>query len=145
MIGHDAAIGILAVKMIKDGPGNGAILFLCCRCIAVPVWFFLRRMWYLYHITAPGGGVKWSPPAAIFPQKCGRRHFESAVGRENTAKSRPVDICFAFHRPRLLKMHRLCHRNASPPLQECVASAYEECPASAPKITDNPSGLPGAS
>ena len=34
MIGHDAAIGILAVKMIKDGPGNGAILFLwpvyCC-------------------------------------------------------------------------------------------------------------------
>ena len=39
MIGHDAAIGILAVKMIKDGPGNGAILFFvhpvycCCRMV----------------------------------------------------------------------------------------------------------------
>ena len=144
MIGHDAAIGILAV-INKGWSRKRSHPFFVAGVLLLPDGIFLQRMWYLYHITAPGGGVKWSPPAAIFPQKCGRRHFESAVGRENTAKSRPVEGERYVHRPRLLKMHRLCHRNASPPLQECVASAYEECPASAPKITDNPSGLPGAS
>ena len=54
------------------------------------------------------------PPAAISRQKCGRRHFESAVGRDFAVFSRPVDICFAFHRPRLSGMHRLRFRNASP-------------------------------
>ena len=40
---------------------------------------------------AAGGYVKWCPTAAIFPQKCGRWHFQIADGRENHAKPRPLD------------------------------------------------------
>ena len=32
--------------------------------------------------AAPDGYVKWRPTAVIFTQKCGRWHFENAVGRE---------------------------------------------------------------
>lgn len=32
-----------------------------------------------------GAYVKWPPTAVIFPKKCGRWHFENAVGRENPA------------------------------------------------------------
>ena len=40
---------------------------------------------------AAGGYIKQCPTAAIFPQKCGRWHFENTDGRENPAKPRPVD------------------------------------------------------
>ena len=54
-----------------------------------------------YHAgTAPGGGTFTPPTAAIFPQKCGRWHFENAVGRENPAKPRPVDSILGIHRAR---------------------------------------------
>ena len=68
--------------------------------------------WQRY-LFAAVGGVKWPPPAAISRQKCGRRHFESAIRRENTAKSWQVDISFAFHRPRLSGMSRLCHMDVT--------------------------------
>ena len=51
-------------------------------------------------VNAAGGHVKWLPPGAIFPQKCGRWHFENAVGRENPAKPRPLDSISGLHRPR---------------------------------------------
>ena len=51
-------------------------------------------------VNAAGGYAYWHPPAAIFPQKCGRWHFENAVGRENPAKARLVDSILGLHRPR---------------------------------------------
>ena len=51
-------------------------------------------------VNAAGGHVKWLPPGAIFPQKCGRWHFENAVGRENPAKPCPLDSISGLHRPR---------------------------------------------
>ena len=51
-------------------------------------------------VNAAGGHVKWLPPGAIFPQKCGCWHFENAVGRENPAKPRPLDSISGLHRPR---------------------------------------------
>ena len=50
-------------------------------------------------IPAPDGYVKLRPTATIFPQKCGRWHFGNAVGRENSAKPRPVDSILGPHRP----------------------------------------------
>ena len=47
-----------------------------------------RKRW-MY--IAAGGQEKWCPTAAIIPQKCARRHFENANGRENTEKSRPLE------------------------------------------------------
>ena len=55
-----------------------------------------------------GGYVKWPPTGAIFPKKCGRWHFENAVGRENPAKSRPVDSIWCLQRARCrMRPHRL--------------------------------------
>ena len=54
-----------------------------------------------YHAgTAPGGYTFTPPTAAVFPQKCGRWHFENAVGRENPVKARPVDSILCLHRAR---------------------------------------------
>ena len=54
-----------------------------------------------YHAgTAPGGYTFTPPTAAISPQKRGHWHFENAVGRENPAKSRPVDSILGIHRAR---------------------------------------------
>ena len=55
-----------------------------------------------------GGYVKWPPTGAIFPKECGRWHFENAVGRENPAKSRPVDSIWCLQRARCrMRPHRL--------------------------------------
>ena len=58
---------------------------------------------------APGGHVKWPPTAVIFPQKCGRWHFQNADEREKTAKARPVELKNAVHwaRDRLAMSIRL--------------------------------------
>ena len=50
--------------------------------------------------AVPDGYVKWRPTAVIFTRKCGRWHFENAVGREIPAKPRPVDSIGGFHRAR---------------------------------------------
>ena len=49
---------------------------------------------------AAGGYIKWCPTAAISPLKCGRWHFQNAVGREIPAKPRPVDTQNTSQRPR---------------------------------------------
>ena len=46
------------------------------------------------------GRDKVIPTAAIFPQKCGRWHFENAAGREKPVKPRPVDSILGLHRAR---------------------------------------------
>lgn len=114
----------------------GGVFFGRCIAAADVLQRQMHCCWQVY-LFAAVGGVKWPPPAAISRQKCGRRHFESAIRRENTAKPWQVDISFAFHPPRF---------------QECSASAtwmssasVQKCSASVLKITDNPSGLPGAS
>ena len=53
---------------------------------------------------AAGGYVKQCPTAAIFPQKCGRWHFQIADGREKPAKPRPVDSILGLHRARYRNM-----------------------------------------
>ena len=49
---------------------------------------------------AAGGYVKWCPTGAIFPQKCGRWHFQNADGRDFPAKPRPLDTQNAVQRAR---------------------------------------------
>ena len=44
--------------------------------------FMHQREIHVDFVTAPDGYVKYCPTAAIFPQKCGRWHFQIAVGRE---------------------------------------------------------------
>ena len=50
---------------------------------------------------AAGGYVKCCPPAAIFPRKCARWHFQNADGRDNAAIPRPMDSILGLHRARL--------------------------------------------
>ncbi len=50
--------------------------------------------------AAPVGRYKVAPTGVISPQKYGRWHFENAVGRENPAKSRPMDSILRLHRAR---------------------------------------------
>ena len=50
---------------------------------------------------AAGGYVKCCPPAAIFPRKCARWHFQNADGRDNAVIPRPMEPQNTVHRPRL--------------------------------------------
>ena len=50
---------------------------------------------------AAGGYMKCCPPAAIFPRKCARWHFQNADGRDNAVIPRPMESQNTVHRPRL--------------------------------------------
>ena len=52
--------------------------------------------------------MKWHPTAVIFRKKCGRWHFENAVGRENAAKPRPVEAQNTVHRARWILAEHVC-------------------------------------
>ena len=77
---------------------------------ANPFWLSMREQMYNCQnwsanslkagSAAPDRRYKVAPTGVISPQKCGRWHFENAVGRENPAKSRPMDSSLRLHRAR---------------------------------------------
>ena len=77
---------------------------------ANPFWLSMREQMYNCQnwsanslkagSAAPDRRYKVAPTGVISPQKCGRWHFENAVGRENPAKSRPTDSILRLQRAR---------------------------------------------